>query len=134
MSFTLLWSLIALLFLSSVPAYADWREVGSGVIEGGYTVYVDPATVRHKGDLVKIWILYDYKVEQTTRGKSYWSVRSQQQFDCAEERQRYLAYTFFSDKMGTGNVVKSGSDEGKWSPVAPESVAGNLWNIVCGTE
>jgi hypothetical protein len=36
--------------------------------------------------------------------------------------------------MGSGQVVHSDSDEDKWKPVAPESVAEALRKIGCGKE
>jgi hypothetical protein len=39
--------LIALLVLSSGPVYAEWVTVISSESSGGYTVYVDPDTIRH---------------------------------------------------------------------------------------
>jgi hypothetical protein len=125
------WILITLLLLSSGSAYAEWVSIGSSESGGGYTVYVNPDTIRRKGDLVKMWILLDYKTIQTVAGTSHLSVRSQHQYDCAEDRHRRLAYTFFSGNMGSGTVVYSNPDEGKWEPVASDSVAEGLWKIAC---
>jgi hypothetical protein len=70
------WLLITLLVLSSGPAHAEWVAVDdTGNL--GMTVYVDPDTVRHKGNLVKMWQLWDYKTVQTVGGPSFLSVRSQ---------------------------------------------------------
>ena len=49
--------LITLLALSSGPAYAEWVKVNEN---DTFTVYVDPDTIRRKGDLVEMWTLYDY--------------------------------------------------------------------------
>ncbi len=69
------------------------------------TVYVDPDTIRRKGDLVKMWALFDYKTKRTVVGDSILFMTAQTQYDCAEERQRGLAFTNFSGNMGRGNVV-----------------------------
>jgi hypothetical protein len=55
------WLLITLLVLNSSPAYAEWVWISFTKSEGGYDVYADPDTIRRKGDLVKMWVLYDYK-------------------------------------------------------------------------
>jgi len=47
-------------------------------------VYFDPDAIRRKGDLVKMWVLYDYKTIQTKVEGSYLSSRVQKQFNCAE--------------------------------------------------
>jgi hypothetical protein len=125
------WSLITLLVLSSGSAFAEWVSIGSSENGGGYTVYVNPDTIRRKGDLVKMWIFLDYKTIQTVAGTSHLSVRSQHQYDCAEDRHRRLAYTFFSGNMESSKEVYSNPDEGKWEPVASDSVAEGLWKIAC---
>ena len=130
------WILITLLVLSSGSGYAEWVSIGSSGSGGGYTVYINPDTInpdtiRRKGDLVKMWILLDYKTIQTVVGTSHLSVRSQHQYDCAEDRHRRLAYTFFSGNMESGKGVYSNPDEGKWEPVASDSVAEGLWKIAC---
>jgi hypothetical protein len=53
------WSLTILLLLSSGPVYAEWVSIGD--TDSGMMVYVDPDTIRRKGDLVKMWLLLDYK-------------------------------------------------------------------------
>jgi hypothetical protein len=96
------------------------------------TVYVDPDTIRRKGDLVKMWLLLDYKTRQTTvAGVSYLSSRSQRQFDCAEERYRMIAFSNFSGNMASGNSIGSYSGEDTWVPVAPGTVNQGLWKAAC---
>jgi hypothetical protein len=110
-------ALITLLVLTSGPAYAEWVAIGYSESLGGYTVYVDPDTIRRNGDLVKVWALTDYTTIQTVADTSFLSSKAQNEFDCAEERQRELAVTWFSGNMGNGNGVWNNSDENKWRPV-----------------
>jgi hypothetical protein len=128
--FLILGSLIMLLLLSSGPVYAEWVALGEGDSET--TVYVDPDTIRRKGDLVKVWELYDFKPIRTVVGDSYFSSKAQIENDCAEERRRTLAFTWFSGNMGSGKVVFSESHEGRWAPVAPDTIGLMLWTFACG--
>lgn len=121
--------LITFLLLSSAPAYAEW--VGIGTSNNGATVYVDPDTIRRKGDLVKMWILYDFKSTQTVLNKSYSSSRSQDEYDCTKDRHRALAITSFSGNMGSGTVRSSYSIKGKWEPVPPGTITQTLWKVAC---
>ena len=77
-------ALIALQVLSSVPAHAEWVAIGYSESFGGYTVYVDPDTVRHTGDLVKVWALTDNTIMQTPAGYSFLSSKVQNVFDCGK--------------------------------------------------
>ena len=127
------WLLITLLLLSSVPAYAGW-VLTSGDDEAGLTVYVDPDTLLRKGNLVKMWQLYDYKTVQAVAGDSLLSIKRQNEYDCAEERTRMLAYTWFSSNMGKGRVVYRTADEQQWEPIVPRSIDRALWKVACGKQ
>jgi hypothetical protein len=124
--------LMILLLLSSGPAYAEWVLLGT--TDEGMTMYADPDTIRRKGDRVKMWELFDFKTIQTVAGDSFLSNKSQEEYDCAEERHRTLAYMWFSGNMGTGKVVYSNSNEGKWEAIEPESVGQHLWKVACAKE
>src|SRR3989441_12570990 len=122
--------LITLLVLSSGPVYAEWVLV-SGDDEAGLTVYVDPDTIRSKRNLVKMLSLIDYKTIQIIAGDSLLSIQRQNEYDCAEERTRMLAFTWFSGNMGSGKVVYSTPDEQQWEPVIPRSINRTLWKVAC---
>lgn len=123
--------LITLLTLSSGPAYAEWVQVGA-TDYGTMTVYADSDSIRRKGQLVKMWSLYDFKTEQYVLGVAFLSSKGQIEYDCAEERLRGLAVAEFSGNMGKGTVVYTDSSEGKWNPVAPQGVVQALWTVACG--
>jgi hypothetical protein len=127
------WLLITLLVLSSGPAYAEWVLV-SGDDEAGMTVYVDPDTIRRKGNLVKMWQLYDYKTVQAVAGDSFLSIHRQNEYDCTEERTRMLAFTWFSSNMGKGRVVYRTAEEQQWEPVVPRSINRALWKVACNKQ
>jgi hypothetical protein len=122
--------LITLLLLSSAPAYAEWVQV-SDTDEAGKTVYVDPATIRRNRNLVTMWQFYDYKTVQTVAGIGFLTVKEQWEFDCAEERSRVLALKEFSGNMGSGTVVYTNSQVGKWLPVMPGSMSQTVWKVAC---
>jgi len=129
-------SFIALLVLSIGPACAEWVDIGSTEGDNGYTLYVDPDTIRRKENQVKMWVLYDYKLVQRAGAPPllYLSDRTQQQFDCAQELIRPLAYTWFSLNMAKGIPVANNANESKWQPVAPGSVGLLMWKVACGKE
>jgi hypothetical protein len=127
------WLLVTLLVLGSGPVYAGW-VLTSGDDEAGLTVYVDPDSIRRKGNLVKMWQLYDYKTVQTVAGDSLLSIKRYNEFDCTEERTRMLAYTWFSGNMATGKVVYSTPDEQQWEPVVPRTINQTLWKVACSKQ
>jgi hypothetical protein len=126
------WFLITLLVLSSGPAYAEWVAVFSSESSGGYTVYVDPDTIRHEEDGVEMWELYDHKTRGTMEGYSFLSFKKLIEYGCAEERFRTLAVMHYSGSMGSGMLVSSNSDQGNWKRIPPGSVGEALWKVACG--
>ena len=136
-SFSGLWSLITLLFLSTVPAYAEWVAVEKDyLLLGLQTVYVDSDTIRREGNLVTLWQLIDFKTMQGNgRGAHrFLSTKIHKQFDCAGKRLRLLAFTEFSRRMGTGIAANGYVDKDNWLPVEPESINHALWELACGKE
>ena len=121
------------LVLSSVPAYAEWVEVG-GNEEAGVTVYADPGTIRREGNLVKMWELFDHKMTQTIGVGLFMSRKDQREYDCTKERYRLLTFTQFSGNMGSGTVGYSSSGEGQWIPVQPGSLDQSLLKVACAKQ
>ena len=124
------WLLITLLVLSSGPAYAEWVAIGS--TDDGMTVYADPDTVRRKEEMVKMWVLLDFKTTQTVASHLMLSIKAQEEYDCDGKRRRVLTYSEFSGNMGGGKEVNSTSGEGTWRPVVLEGVVQTLWTFACG--
>jgi len=59
------------------------------------------------------------------------SARLQREYDCAGDLHRTLELTKLSGNMGTGKVIRITSDEQKWEPVDPGSIAKRLWKFAC---
>jgi surface-adhesin protein E len=127
--FSVFWPLIAFLVLSSGPACAEWVAIGS--TDDGMTAYGDPDTIRRKGEMVKMWSLFDFQIMQYVEGIPSLSKKGESEYDCAEERLRLLALVEYSGNMGKGNVVYTGSIEQPWKPVVPRSVDQGLWKLAC---
>ena len=125
--------LMMLLAVVSSSAAAEW--VSLGTTDNGTTVYVDPATIRRSGDMVKILSLTDLKTaEATPRGWRYTSQKSQEEYDCKEKRWRILSFSQHSGNMGGGISVYVGSNPGNWLPVAPGGKDRLLWERACGKQ
>ena len=119
-----------MLLVTAGAASAEWTRSGES---DNYIHYVDRATIRRNGNLVKMWSLADYKtVQKAAGGESYLSDKVQQEYDCKEEKLRILAFTWFDGQMGNGKVVVSDYDPDKWIPIQPDSVGETKWKIACG--
>ena len=123
-------SLTTLLLLSSGPAYAEWVAIGSS--DDGVTAYADPDTIRRNEEMVKMWILLDFKTTQAVASDLILSIKGQEEYDCDGKRRRLLIFSEFSGNMGGGKEVYSTSGNGNWDPVAPGGVVQALWTYACG--
>jgi len=136
-SFSGLCSLIIFLFLSSIPAHAEWVAVEKDHLSTGLqTVYIDPDSIRREGNVVTVWQLIDFKwMQGNPRGPTrFLSTKTQKQFDCADKRLRLLAFTEFSRGMGTGIPRDGYVGKDNWLPVEAESMSHALWEVVCSKE
>ena len=119
-----------MLLMTATAASAEWTSIGAS---DEYIPYVDKATIRRNGNLVKMWDLRDYKTVRTNAGYSYLSSKTQWEYDCKEEKKRQLAFSLFDGQMGSGKVVFThGNVRDEWSPIQPESVSEMLWKVACG--
>ena len=88
----ILLTVVLIVLCAGSAAYAEWAVVGANDDETT-VIFVDPNTIRHKGDIVKWWELWDLKTMNTREGFSYLSAKMQVEYDCVEERSRTLAVT-----------------------------------------
>jgi hypothetical protein len=123
--------LIMVLLMTAIAVRAEWTRVGEN---DDSIQYVNRATIRRNGNLVKMWNLVDFKtVKKSALGVSYLSQKTQKEYNCKEEKHLFLAFSWFDGKMGDGNVVlRNGNVRDEWEPIQPESAGEVLWKIACG--
>jgi len=122
--------LITILIPNGGPVHAGW-ELASGNDSSKLTVYVDRDTIQRSGKLVKMWQLFDYQTVQTVAGDSLLSYERYNEYDCAGERTRVLAYTWFSSNMGRGRVVYKTTEAQPWASIVLRSIDHTLWKVAC---
>lgn len=118
-----------MLALASTSAMAEWTAVH----QTDYMVaYVDFATIRKTGDLVKMWSLNNFKAVQMGTSGNFLSASSQDEYDCKKVQNRLLEQSEYSGNMQGGTVVFADSEPGGWKPITPNSVREALWKVACG--
>lgn len=111
---------------------AEWTKIGESNDKGGYTAYADLASIYKAGNKAKMWVFFDYKIEQKVSGVIYLSEKIRRDYDCEEEHMRTLAYSLFSWNMERGKVVRKYNQPQKWEVVQPESMDETEWKVACG--
>lgn len=121
--------LMVFLAVVSSSAAAKLVEIGS---DETITIYADPTTIRKVGNKVIMWEVGDFKTANKSGGKSFVSMKKQQEYDCKEKQIRTLHIILYSDNMGKGEVVHTVNKPRDWEPVAPNSYGEFLWRTACG--
>jgi hypothetical protein len=120
-----------ILALISTNTMAEWTEVGESDVKGGYTAYANLASIRKASDRVKMWILFDYKVEQKASGVIFSSKEIRREYDCIGKHVRVLAFKLFSWNMARGELVRSYNQPQKWEEVQPDSMDETEMKVAC---
>ena len=117
--------LIALLFVSG-SASARWVEVGENK---HMSLYIDPTTIRKDGNFRKAWQIQSLK-ERNKDGVL--SRRTRNEYDCKNERTRFLSISTHSEPMANGMILFQGSsDSTEWDDIPPGTLAETVLKIVC---
>jgi hypothetical protein len=117
--------LFSLLLLATGSAWTGWEEVAT---TASGTFYVDRATLRKDGNLSKIWEITDNK--QRTKNGSI-SSRMRNEYDCKNERYRFLALSTHPEPMAGGKPIFSDGEDQMWTAIPPGSVSEMVMKIVC---
>ena len=118
-------ALTLLLVLASAPAWAQWVKVGQTYAA---VHYVDPATVSKDGNLRRVWALQDM-VDAGASGVM--SIRALQEYDCAQDRFRYLSVTTHSRPMAGGYVLAEHELRDAWNARPSGRNPTAIGKIVC---
>lgn len=125
-------------------AVSEWVKVGS---QKTYFIFVDPASIRNKGNNLEMLHLYELQLIDEVAGTPFRSVKAVAEYNCVTEQTRTLSATAYSGnmaqaqaaamgnpgaKVGRAGVVNHISDPGKWKPVTPGSTEEILWKFACG--
>lgn len=121
-------SLIPILLISG-SSWAQWSPVAVDV--DGTIFNFDYSTLRKDGEIRKIWTLSNF-VEKDPNGVM--SSRVRVEYDCKNERHRFLSFKLFSDKNATGVTIDSGDIPSLWKDIAPDTAAWRLMQTACKTK
>lgn len=114
--------------IMSFSAQAEWSLIGSG--RDGVKTYVDFSTIKKTRSGYRAWSIKDYSKSPFKDGVR--SVKSLEEYDCSEERYRYLKDIGYLGNMGHGNVKGTYDEVGDWIYIAPESIGEDKLKQICG--
>jgi hypothetical protein len=131
-------------------ALPEWVKI---VSQKTYNIFVDPASIRKRGNNLEMLYIYELQIMDEVAGKPIRSVKAQAEYDCKNEQSRILSAAAYSGNMGekitkrmmirdrciegcgggqrTG-IVNRISEPGNWKPVTPGSTEELLMKFACG--
>ena len=102
-----------------------WAMIGK---DDTYSFYFDPDTIRKDGNMRQVWEITDLN----TRDKDgEMSVQMRVEYDCKQERFRFIAFSKHSENMAAGKTLKSITKEGPWGAIPPNSASQLMLIHVC---
>lgn len=126
---------VGLVLMTIESVSAGWVLLG-GDEAAGMTIYIEASAMEKNGDHRTVWVLYDFKKQQTkSGGVSFRSAKIQREYDCAKAVTRILTIQHFAGPMESGTKVleKTAANE-EWEPVGQlesGTIAKDLWTLAC---
>lgn len=116
------------LLLFSINGYCEWTVVD---LDKDVNDYMDFTTIKRSPTSIRVWELLDFKNTQSLDGMYFNSIVSLREYDCSQDRVRVLSSTYFSNKMGSGNLIKQFNQPTDWKYLLPRTLGSKKLNILC---
>ena len=122
-------ALLVLLSSAAVTAHADWKQVVNG---DRAEFYIDPVTIRVKGDQREVWSIINYhNPQQLQTGRIFRSMRTLLQLECATQYARGIHGAFYSGDMLRGEKISEMGALPPWEPVKAGTPMKDILDLVC---
>lgn len=120
----------SLLSLFCFAAHAEWIEITKSVT--GDTYYVDPATKKRKGNIVRMWdFVVLAKPALTMDNKPYSSEKTHLAYNCDEDTFQILYIAGYPDKRGESSVLFVMGTPSRWQSIVPNSTLDARLKFAC---
>ena len=138
-------NILTIIFLFSSVCLAEWETVMDDEVGA---LYLDKESVEKNNDSIYIWMLMDFKTKQKLEDRydsdiytqlaiglygdiEYTSETSLVEFNCGNtpKRIRNITSHFYSNNMGTGEMVHQDSNESDWEYPSPGTILSELMEV-----
>jgi len=114
-----------LLLVISPTSFAFWMKVTETM---DVSVYADTGTIRRIGRNKRMDVLYDLRTADSSGQRS---IRAFAEFDCDNGREKSINAVGYSDRMGTGKVVRTMDYPSECIPTSGNKNEQQLLYFVC---
>jgi len=119
--------LIFCIFITQTSVWAAWTIIATD-IDSQDKYYIDRTSIRKDGNFRKAWLI---KEEKKSTKSEVLSIRMRFEFDCKNERFRYLSFTHHSGPMAEGRILYSQSEASGWYDTPPDSIGNEISQDIC---
>lgn len=95
------------------------------------TYYIDTQSIKKNGQFARVWSWIEYKTAKQNGYLLAKSVQSLEEFDCKEDKRRYLSQTQFSGSMGQGDRHSIDLSNERWAYIPPNTISETIEKLVC---
>jgi hypothetical protein len=117
----------------ATASHAEWIEIAQSV--NGDTYYVDPATKRRKGNIVRMWSFVAFAVPSLSwDNKPYRSEKMHLAFNCDDDTHQIIYIAGFTDSRGLSPILftmDTPDPPGKWRAIVPDSTLATRHRFAC---
>lgn len=110
----------------SAKAKWVWVKVASST-SNETTVYANLSNISKKGNLVEMWVLFDYNIPNAEKK----SIERLDEYDCENMASRTIYEDGYSENMGKGKTIYVNPDPDKLETIPPGSTNEVLWKTAC---
>jgi len=115
--------LVCLMMLAG-SAWAEWVMYETTDTN---TFYYDPTTIRKDGNMRQVWVLLNWRKRDKDNVMSH---RLRYEYDCKQERYRFIAISVHTEPMAGGEILLQNLDT-PWIDIAPATAAETMFKIAC---
>ena len=115
---------IVFVMLLAGSAWAEWVIYETTDTN---TFYYDPTTIRKDGNMRQVWVLLNWRKRDKDNVMSH---RLRYEYDCKQERYRFLAISVHTEPMAGGEILLQNLDT-PWIDIAPATAAAAMFKIAC---
>lgn len=122
--------LLAWMLLLASPAWAEWSPFGETA--NGDKYYLDLTTFRKDGGFIRIWELRNFSQKREfAKTQGVLSTRYRTEWDCKNEKMRYLTMSAHSELDARGEVLNQDQQESRWHDIAPSTLIAEKLKLFC---
>ncbi|MDX8400124.1 MAG: hypothetical protein R8K20_07725 [Gallionellaceae bacterium] len=96
------------------------------------TYYANPSSIIKGRHRAQMWRMTDYKIPQFNGELVYYSIKTQEEYDCKFGDIRLLYVALYEEHMEQGEALYTHAETYAWEPVVLDTAPAAMWRIACG--